>query len=382
MNRQLKIIISGGGTGGHIYPAIAIADEIMRRFPRAEILFVGAKGRMEMEKVPQAGYRIEGLWITGLERKLSLKNMSFPFKLVSSLWKSNEIIKNFNPDVVIGTGGFASGPLLKVASSKHIPSLIQEQNSLPGVTNRLLASHATIICTAYDNLEKFFPADKIKKTGNPVRQDILGISEKRKEAQSFFKLKENKKTVLVLGGSLGARRVNHLIEAFQPLFKERDVQLIWQTGSLYYEEYKKFDTDLVQTHAFLNRMDLAYAAADVIISRAGAGSVSELCIVGKPVLFIPSPNVAEDHQTKNAMAVANKKAAVVLKEEELVEKFKDTILSLLESKNVQQELSENIKKLALPNATSAIVDEVEKLINQRENRKMAFGDTGINNNSK
>ncbi|CAM4220322.1 undecaprenyldiphospho-muramoylpentapeptide beta-N-acetylglucosaminyltransferase [Gillisia limnaea] len=382
MKRQLKIIISGGGTGGHIYPAIAIADEIMRRFPRAEILFVGAKGRMEMEKVPQAGYRIEGLWITGLERKLSLKNMSFPFKLVSSLWKSNEIIKNFNPDVVIGTGGFASGPLLKVASSKHIPSLIQEQNSLPGVTNRLLGNHATIICTAYDNLEKFFPADKIKKTGNPVRQDILGISEKRKEAQSFFKLKENKKTVLVLGGSLGARRVNHLIEAFQPLFKERDVQLIWQTGSLYYEEYKKFDTDLVQTHAFLNRMDLAYAAADVIISRAGAGSVSELCIVGKPVLFIPSPNVAEDHQTKNAMAVANKKAAVVLKEEELVEKFKDTILSLLESKNVQQELSENIKKLALPNATSAIVDEVEKLINQRENRKMAFGDTGINNNSK
>ncbi|MGM1055348.1 MAG: undecaprenyldiphospho-muramoylpentapeptide beta-N-acetylglucosaminyltransferase [Bacteroidota bacterium] len=364
MNRQLKVIISGGGTGGHIYPAIAIADEIMRRFPSAEILFVGAKGRMEMEKVPQAGYKIEGLWITGIERKLSLKNLSFPLKLVSSLWRSNKIIKNFKPDVVIGTGGFASGPLLKVANSKHIPTLIQEQNSLPGITNRLLGKHATVICTAYDDLERFFPAGKIKKTGNPVRQDILGISEKRIETQSFFKLKGNRKTILVLGGSLGARRVNQLIEAFQPLFKEKEVQLIWQTGSLYYEEYKKFDSDLVQTHAFLNRMDLAYAAADVIISRAGAGSVSELCIVGKSVLFIPSPNVAEDHQSKNAMAVAHKKAAVVLKEEELVEKFKDTILSLLESENVQQELSENIKKLALPNATSAIVDEVEKLIKQ------------------
>lgn len=378
----MKIIISGGGTGGHIYPAIAIADELRRRFPRAEILFVGAKGRMEMEKVPQAGYRIEGLWITGIERRLSLKNMSFPLKLASSLWKSNEIIKNFNPDVVIGTGGFASGPLLKVASSKHIPTLIQEQNSLPGITNRLLGKHANVICTAYDNLERFFPAEKIKKTGNPVRQDILGIAEKRKEAQSFFKLKENKKTILVLGGSLGARRVNRLIEAFQPLFKEKDVQLIWQTGSLYYEEYKKFDKDLVQTHAFLNRMDLAYAAADVIISRAGAGSVSELCIVGKPVLFIPSPNVAEDHQTKNAMAVAHKKAAVVLKEEELVAKFEDTIVSLLESESLQQELSQNIKKLALPNATSAIADEVEKLIKQKQTGKLTFGETGRNNKNK
>lgn len=382
MRGQLKIIISGGGTGGHIYPAIAIADELRRRFPRAEILFVGAKGRMEMEKVPQAGYRIEGLWITGIERRLSLKNMSFPLKLASSLWKSNEIIKNFNPDVVIGTGGFASGPLLKVASSKHIPTLIQEQNSLPGITNRLLGKHANVICTAYDNLERFFPAEKIKKTGNPVRQDILGIAEKRKEAQSFFKLKENKKTILVLGGSLGARRVNRLIEAFQPLFKEKDVQLIWQTGSLYYEEYKKFDKDLVQTHAFLNRMDLAYAAADVIISRAGAGSVSELCIVGKPVLFIPSPNVAEDHQTKNAMAVAHKKAAVVLKEEELVAKFEDTIVSLLESESLQQELSQNIKKLALPNATSAIADEVEKLIKQKQTGKLTFGETGRNNKNK
>ena len=382
MRGQLKIIISGGGTGGHIYPAIAIADELRRRFPRAEILFVGAKGRMEMEKVPQAGYRIEGLWITGIERRLSLKNMSFPLKLASSLWKSNEIIKNFNPDVVIGTGGFASGPLLKVASSKHIPTLIQEQNSLPGITNRLLGKHANVICTAYDNLERFFPAEKIKKTGNPVRQDILGIAEKRKEAQAFFKLKENKKTILVLGGSLGARRVNRLIEAFQPLFKEKDVQLIWQTGSLYYEEYKIFDKDLVQTHAFLNRMDLAYAAADVIISRAGAGSVSELCIVGKPVLFIPSPNVAEDHQTKNAMAVAHKKAAVVLKEEELVAKFEDTIVSLLESESLQQELSQNIKKLALPNATSAIADEVEKLIKQKQTGKLTFGETGRNNKNK
>ncbi len=362
MKRQLKIIISGGGTGGHIYPAISIADELKRRHPSADILFVGAQDRMEMEKVPQAGYNIEGLWITGVERKLTLKNLSFPLKLASSLWNANKIIKKFKPDVAIGTGGFASGPLLKMANTKNIPTVIQEQNSFPGITNKLLGKDAKVICTAYDNLGRFFPGEKIRITGNPVRQDILDISSKKTEARSFFKLKENKKTVLVLGGSLGARRINQLLEKNRSLLEEKDVQVIWQTGSLYYEEYKKFNSELIQTHAFLNRMDLAYAAADVIISRAGAGSVSELCIVGKPVIFIPSPNVAEDHQTKNAMAIANKNAAIVIRESELEDKFQENIILLLDSEEKRKELSDNIKKLALPNATSDIVDEIEKLI--------------------
>ena len=362
MRGQLRIIISGGGTGGHIYPAISIADEIKKRYPKSEILFVGAQDRMEMEKVPLAGYNIEGLWITGIERKLSLKNLSFPLKLASSLWKANKIIQNFNPNVVVGTGGFASGPLLKVANSRNIPTLIQEQNSYPGITNRLLGKSADVICTAYEDLESFFSSEKIKLTGNPVRQDITNISSKRHEAQDFFDLKENRKTVLVLGGSLGARKINQLLEANRNLFEDRGIQLIWQTGSLYFEEYKKYDSDLIQTHAYLNRMYFAYAAADVIISRAGAGTVSELCIVGKPVLFIPSPNVAEDHQTKNAQAVANKNAALVLKEEELEEKFEETLLLMLESEKVAKELSENIKELALPFATSAIVDQIEILM--------------------
>jgi len=364
MKEQLKVIISGGGTGGHIYPAISIADEIKRRYPEAEILFVGAKDRMEMQKVPQAGYKIEGLWITGIERKLSLKNLGFPLKLISSLWKSRKIIKEFKPDVVIGTGGFASGPLLKLANSKNVPTLIQEQNSFPGITNRLLGKNANVICTAYDNLERFFPAEKIRKTGNPVRQDIIDISKKREEALSFFKLDKSRKTILVLGGSLGARRINQLMGAFRSIFEEKEIQLIWQTGSLYYDEYKKYNSKWVQTHSFLNRMDLAYAAADIIVSRAGAGSVSELCLVGKPVLFIPSPNVAEDHQAKNALAIARENAALVLKEENLAERFEDTILTMLHSEKVRMELSVNIKKLALPHATAAIVDEMERIIKE------------------
>lgn len=362
MKRQLKVIISGGGTGGHIYPAISIADEIKRRNPDADILFVGATGRMEMEKVPQAGYKIEGLWITGIERKLTLKNLSFPLKLISSLLKARKIISRFKPDVVIGTGGFASGPLLKMANSANIPTLIQEQNSFPGITNKLLGKNANVICTAYDDLERFFPVEKIKKTGNPVRPDILDIASKKDEAKAYFKLKEDRITLLVLGGSLGARRINQLIAEHQGMLEENRVQVIWQTGSFYFEEYKKLDSDHVQTHAFLNRMDLAYAAADIIISRAGAGSVSELCIVGKPVIFIPSPNVAEDHQAKNALALSNKNAAVVIRENELEEKFRRSILELLDSAEKREELSENIKKLALPGATKAIVDEVEKLV--------------------
>ncbi|SHG05520.1 UDP-N-acetylglucosamine-N-acetylmuramylpentapeptide N-acetylglucosamine transferase [Salegentibacter echinorum] len=362
MKKDLRVILSGGGTGGHIYPAIAIANEIKARNPKTEILFVGASNRMEMEKVPQAGYEIEGLWISGIQRKLSLDNLMFPFKLMSSLAKSRRIIKQFKPDVVIGTGGFASGPLLKVAGSLRIPSLIQEQNSFPGITNKLLAKKADKICAAYEEVKRFFPADKTVITGNPVRQDLLKIDQNKEKALSHFGLNKDKKVVLVLGGSLGARRINQLVEENLELFKEEDIQVIWQTGKLYYEEYKKYHSALIQTHLYLNEMNLAYSAADVIISRAGAGTVSELSIVGKPVLFVPSPNVAEDHQAKNASSVVKKEAALMLKENELDEKFKNIFLELMASDEQQRKMGRNIKKLALPHATAKIVDEVEKLI--------------------
>ncbi len=361
--KELRIIISGGGTGGHIFPAISIANEIKLRYPGAEILFVGAQDRMEMQKVPEAGYAIEGLWISGIQRRMTAKNLMFPVKLVKSLWKARDIIKRFRPDVVIGTGGYASGPLLQMANQQKVPTLIQEQNSFPGITNKLLAKGADVICTAYPDLERFFPAEKIVLTGNPVRQDLIDVESKKEEAFSFFKLKPGKKVLLVLGGSLGARRINELIEENLAEFENKDIQVIWQTGSLYYEEYKVYDERKgVQTVAFLNRMDLAYAAADVIISRAGAGTVSELCIVGKTVIFVPSPNVAEDHQTKNAMAVAEKDAAVVLAENHLETGFREIFFPLLESEDKMKLLAGNIKKLAKPYATAQIVDEIEKLI--------------------
>ena len=358
-----KIILSGGGTGGHIYPAISIANELKQRYPNAEFLFVGAKDKMEMEKVPQAGYNIEGLWISGIQRKLTFKNLSFPFKLISSLLRSRKIIKQFKPDVAIGTGGFASGPLLQVATSKGIPSLIQEQNSYPGITNKILSKKANKICVAYDGLERFFPEHKIVKTGNPVRQDLLSLDNKSIEAKDFFNLKHNKITLLVLGGSLGARRINELIVKKLDFFQEQNVQIIWQCGKLYSQEYKIYD-DIkdVQVHAFLNRMDMAYAAADIIISRAGASSVSELCIVAKPVIFIPSPNVAEDHQTKNANAIVEKDGAILIKEADLDVDFENKFSLLNSSKEKQELLSNNIKKLALVNATKDIADQVEKLL--------------------
>ncbi|KAB1153888.1 undecaprenyldiphospho-muramoylpentapeptide beta-N-acetylglucosaminyltransferase [Tenacibaculum aiptasiae] len=362
MKQSINIIISGGGTGGHIYPAIAIANEIKVRYPGANILFVGAKDKMEMEKVPQAGYDIEGLWISGIQRKLTAKNLLFPFKLLSSLWKAHRIIRKFKPDVAIGTGGFASGPTLMVANKKGIPTLIQEQNSYPGITNKLLSKKAGKICVAYENLERFFPEEKIIKTGNPVRQDLLFIHTKDEEGKEFFELDSKKKTILVLGGSLGARKINQLIEANLEFFKEQKVQLIWQCGRLYFEEYQKYnELENVQVHQFLNRMDLAYAAADFIVSRAGASSVSELCIVGKPTIFIPSPNVAEDHQTKNAKSIADKHGAILVKEKEL-DTFPIVLETLLKDEGKQQSLSENINELALPNATSDIVNEIEKLI--------------------
>ena len=362
MKQSINILISGGGTGGHIYPAIAIANELKLRYSNANFLFVGAKDKMEMEKVPQAGYQIKGLWISGIQRKFTLNNLSFPFKMISSLWSAYKIIKKFKPDIAIGTGGFASGPTLIVANFKGIPTLIQEQNSYPGITNKLLSKKAHKICVAYDNLERFFPSDKIVKTGNPVRQDLLTIHSKRDEGFAFFNLDKKKKTILVLGGSLGARKINELVETNLEFFKKQEVQVIWQCGKFYFDEYKKYnELNNVQVHQFLNRMDLAYAAADVIVSRAGASSVSELCIVGKPVIFIPSPNVAEDHQTKNAKSIADKHAAILLRENEL-ETFPIVFETLIKDIGKQECLSENINELALPGATTDIVNEVEKLL--------------------
>ena len=351
-----RFIISGGGTGGHIFPAIAIADELKRRLPNAEILFVGAKDRMEMQKVPQAGYPIEGLWISGLQRKLSWQNLLFPLKFISSLLKSRSIIKRFKPDAVIGTGGFASGAVVKVAGQMGIPTFIQEQNSYAGITNKMLAKNAHKICVAYDAMEQFFPKEKIVKTGNPIRDGLLNIAEYRSEGLSYFHLDSQRKTLLVLGGSLGARRINQLIEQQLPLFEQLGVQVLWQCGKLYYEEYKKYNSEQVRVLAFIDRMELAYAAADVIISRAGASSVSELCVVGKPVIFIPSPNVAEDHQTKNARAIADKQAAILLRESELNEQFANTFSKLIADEAQQEALSAHIKALAQPNATKDIVN--------------------------
>jgi len=362
MKQSVNIILSGGGTGGHIYPAVSIANELKEKYPEAKFLFVGAKDRMEIEKVPQAGYEIKGLWISGIQRSLSLKNLAFPFKLISSLWNAHKIIKNFKPSIVIGTGGFASGPILYMANRKGVKTLIQEQNSYPGITNKLLAKKADKICVAYDGLGRFFPAKKIVKTGNPVRQDLLTIEGKNNEAKAYFNLDTNKKTLVIIGGSLGARAVNNLIEKHINWLVSNNIQVIWQTGKLYYDEFKKYDKlEGVQTFAFLNRMDLTYAAADILISRAGASSISELCILGKPVIFIPSPNVTEDHQTKNALAVVNNNAALLLKESEL-EMFQTMFSELLKDEKLQETLSNNIKKLALPNATKDIVKEIEKLL--------------------
>ena len=354
--------MSGGGTGGHIYPAISIADEIKRRNPNAEILFVGAKNRMEMEKVPQAGYKIIGLDIVGIQRSMSLKNLSIPYKLLGSLREAHKIMKEQKPDVVIGTGGFASGPTLFIANKNRIPTVIQEQNSYPGITNKWLSKKAKKICVAYDGLEVFFPKESIIKTGNPVRQDLISIEGKRKEAIDFFGLDPLKKTLVIIGGSLGSGKINETVNEHLDDLLKSDLQILWQTGNYYFEKYKhQGQKKNVQTLSFIKRMDLLYAAADFIVSRAGAGTISELCIVGKPVIFIPSPNVAEDHQTKNALALVKEDAAIMLKENEL-ERFKDVLSELIGHKNVQERMSRNIKKLALPNATNDIVDEIEKIL--------------------
>ncbi|MEM8520236.1 undecaprenyldiphospho-muramoylpentapeptide beta-N-acetylglucosaminyltransferase [Flavobacterium sp. PL12] len=361
--KPYKFILSGGGTGGHIYPAIAIANELKSRFPDAEFLFVGAEDKMEMQKVPQSGYKIIGLWIAGIQRRMTFDNALFPIKLLSSLLKARKIIREFKPDVVIGTGGFASGPLLQIAGFAGIPTVIQEQNSYPGITNKLLSKKASKICVAYENLERFFPKEKMILTGNPVRQDVLDIDSKRSEAISYFNLDDNKKTLLILGGSLGSRRINQLIEKELDFLLALGVQIFWQCGNFYMAEYKNFsEREDVQVVSFIDRMDLIYAAADFVISRAGASSVSELCLVGKPTIFIPSPNVAEDHQTKNGKAIVDKKGALLIKESELEEKFESVFNKLLYDENLQRNLSLNMKKLAKPNATKDIVEEIIKLI--------------------
>ncbi|GGE39725.1 undecaprenyldiphospho-muramoylpentapeptide beta-N-acetylglucosaminyltransferase [Psychroflexus planctonicus] len=360
--KNLKVLISGGGTGGHIFPAIAIAQEIQHRYPTAEILFVGAKDRMEMQKVPQAGFKIEGLWISGIQRKLTLSNLMFPFKLMSSLIKARKIIRNFKPDIAIGTGGFASGPLLKAATQKEIPSLIQEQNSYAGITNKWVAQKVDRICVAYPNMERYFPKEKIVFTGNPIRRDVLQLSGNASEAKANFGFNANQKVLLIIGGSLGAKRINELISAKLEFFKAQNIQVLWQTGKFYYENYKNLNSEGIRVVEFIQEMNQAYTAADFIISRAGAGSVSELCVVGKPVIFIPSPNVAEDHQTKNANSIVAENAAISIAEQDLEEAFQNTFLKLLQDESRQKELSANIKKLAKPEATSDIVNEVEKII--------------------
>lgn len=357
-----RFILSGGGTGGHIYPAIAIANELKKRYPDSAILFVGASGRMEMEKVPKAGYEIQGLWISGLQRKLSFKNLLFPIKLISSLIKASKIVRKFRPDVAIGTGGFASGPVLQVASRMGIPCLIQEQNSFAGVTNKLLASKAARICVAYDEMERFFPKDKIVKTGNPVRGDLVNHPDSLASAYGYFGLEPGKCTVLVLGGSLGARRINQLTESRLEMFKNLGLQVLWQCGSLYYEDYKEYTNVSVRVHAFLDRMDHAYALADIIISRAGAGTVSELCLAGKPAILIPSPHVAEDHQTRNAEALAKQNAAMLVAETDLDRDFDQVFKSVFTSAQKRNDLSENIRALALPDATERIADEIDKIL--------------------
>jgi len=361
--KKHKFIISGGGTGGHIFPAIAIANKLKENFANCEILFVGAKDKMEMQKVPQAGYKIKGLWISGIQRKLTIDNLSFPLKLISSLWKARKIINSFKPDMVIGTGGFASGPLLKMAAWMKIPTLIQEQNSYPGITNKWLAKNADSICVAYEGLERFFPQEKINHTGNPVREDLLYVDDKKTDAITYFDLDAEKKTLVIMGGSLGARRINELIADYHQIILDLDLQILWQCGKLYFEKYKIFnELANVKVVAFVDRMDYFYAAADFIISRAGASSVSELCIIGKPTIFIPSPNVAEDHQTHNAQAIVNKNGAILIKESDLELSFKTELTKLIKNEKMNKIMATNMHKLAKPNATQAIVKQIVELI--------------------
>jgi len=376
MNKQVRVIISGGGTGGHIFPAISIANAIRELCPDSEILFVGAEGRMEMQRVPQAGYEIKGLPIMGFDRKNLLKN----FKVLYKVWKSQRmakrIIKTFKPMVAVGVGGYASGPTLNKAADMGIPCLIQEQNSYAGVTNKLLAKKAQKICVAYEGMERFFPADKIMLTGNPVRQDLFDTKLTREEALKSFGLPTNKKTVLIMGGSLGARTLNDsVLQNLELIRKHDDVQFIWQTGKYYYEQMDSIMQSRGFTHDdpscnivwtdFLD-MRAGYRAADIVVSRAGASSISEMCLLGKPVILVPSPNVAEDHQTKNAMALVDRQAAIYVKDSEAPSRLIRTALDCVEDAALLESLSENIRRMALPNSARIIAQEVLKLCDNRK----------------
>lgn len=367
---KVKILISGGGTGGHVFPAIAIADAIKRRIADADILFVGALGKLEMQKVPTAGYPIKGLWISGFQRKLSLRNLLFPFKLLLSLLSASGIIKKFKPQVVVGVGGYASGPTCKMAARHKIPVLLQEQNSFPGMTNKMLAKSASTICVAYDGMEKYFPAAKLIKTGNPIRQNVIETIGKKAEAYEYFELEKGRQVVLVVGGSQGSVSINESIVKNLSLLTSANLQLIWQTGKKYAPDAKaavseKLNGDLsrvVKVHEFITKMDLAYAAADIVISRAGAIAISELCAVSKPCVFIPLPSAAEDHQTKNALALAGQNAAICLKDAEAAEKLGNMVVELANDEERKTALASNIGKLAIRNSADIIANEVLKLI--------------------
>jgi len=361
-----RVIISGGGTGGHIFPALAIADEIRKRVPDSEILFVGAADRMEMEKVPAAGYKIIGLPVMGLPRKAGISMLKFVVRLLRSYRQAKKIIVQFRPQIAIGVGGFASGPLLRAAAARGIPYLIQEQNSYAGITNKMLGKNAEAVCVAFDGMEKYFPADKIVLTGNPVREDLISHRADKDEAISFFKIKEDKKVILIMGGSLGARSLNNAVMNNLDEIADSGVEFIWQTGSIYYRDiisgFKDKSPDNLHILEFISRMDLAYELAGVVVSRAGAGAIAELCIAGKPAVFVPSPNVAEDHQTRNAMALVEKKAARMIPDNEINEKLVPEVISLINAPEECRRMSEKIRMLARPDATRNIVDEAEKIL--------------------
>lgn len=371
MSDKIKILLSGGGTGGHIFPAVAIAKALKKRLKDVDILFVGAKGRMEMEKVPQAGFPIKGLWISGLQRRLDLKNLAFPFKLISSLWGASRIIRQFKPDIAIGTGGYASGPLLYVASRKKIPTLILEQNSYPGITNKLLGKTVNKVCVAYQELEKYFPKEKIVLSGTPIRQEILDLKVDRNEGLRFFKLPTEKPVLLIIGGSQGAQKINEAIAKNLDQILNESVSVVWQTGKYSFEMAKEIAAkcvhkDSVRVVEFITRMDMAYATADLIISRAGAIAIAEIIAVNKAAIFIPLPSAAEDHQTKNAETLVKGHAAILVKESEAEDKLLKTITDLIKMKSSRLILAQNLKRFERPDATEKIVDEAITLINTKQ----------------
>ena len=364
--KQLKIIISGGGSGGHIFPAVAIAKSLLEKNKNIEFLFVGAKDKMEMEKIPNEGFKIVGLWISGFHRGKIFKNLLFPIKLIFSLIKSFFLIKKFDPDLVIGTGGFASGPILYIASKFNVPTLIQEQNSYAGITNKILSKHVNSICVAYENMDRFFPRNKIIITGNPVRKKIIEIRGDHIDKSNLFNLNSENKTILIIGGSLGARTINETIGSGLERFKQHNLNIIWQTGKSFSEKANELiatiNTRGITTHTFIKKIEIAYGLADIIVSRAGAIAISELCVVGKPVILIPSPNVAENHQYKNAQSLVNKNAAILVKDSQANNKLVDEIIKLQNNPTLMKELSENIKKMEYKNAANVISDYALNLI--------------------